>query len=111
MTQIKFTFSLDGHGGLVPKARLWVDVDANDELSPNEEVELKQDPLTWTGVANTNLTPLSQITFYLKYYAAIGTHWKLKVTSGEDESLKVHYQQTGTVGFQPSFVAGRLDDA
>ncbi len=111
MTAIKFTFSLDSHGGLQPKARLWVDANADDTLSPNEEVELDPQALTWTGAANAGLTPLSQITFYLKYYAAIGTHWKLKVTTGEGESLKVHYQQTGTVGFQPSFVAGRLDDA
>jgi hypothetical protein len=61
--------------------RAWIDVDNSGHLTHNEEVELDQNGVEWSGTIESAADHSGDMLFIVKYIASPDSHWTLKITS------------------------------
>jgi hypothetical protein len=85
--KLTFTFELNKHVGLIlPKVLIFVDVDGNENYSPQEQVRLgPPEGLKWTGTFDLNAESTKGYMYFVAYSASVGARWKVSVESSHPE--------------------------
>jgi len=81
--KLSVEFKIEGHDVSVGEAvRVWIDVDRSGQLADEEEVDLGQQDLTWTGSIQSGQSSSKDMMFLVKYIASPGTAtWSLTIRS------------------------------
>jgi len=79
-----------------PSVRIWVDADHDGRMDHHEEVsDLRREALLWRGRKAINAQTAEGIAFLLRFQAAAGARWRLRVWADQPDRHLV-YEEADT---------------
>ena len=106
-THLDFEFRLSRVGRTQqPTVRIWVDEDSDGRMDHNEEVTpLRQDAMMWRGRKGVASESAEGIAFLVRFRAAPGARWRLRVWSDTPDRHLV-YEDADTVAEESGRIIG-----
>lgn len=80
--------------GIDPDVRMWIDLDGNQQMDNNEEIRpLRRDGQVWRGTRMLASEGVAGTGFLVRFQAARGTRWRLRVWADDGDSRHLAFEQ------------------